>query len=57
MGLALDEPEKDEKPYPINGIDVLMEEDIKSFADGKLVDYLSSPYGETFTVENPYGAC
>ena len=55
--MALDEPETNEKAVPVNGLEVLIDEDVRSFTEGKVVDYISSPYGETFTVENPYEPC
>ncbi len=57
MGLALDEPEKDETAVPVNGIELLVDKDIRSFTEGTVVDFLSSPYGEMFTVENGLAGC
>jgi hypothetical protein len=57
LGLALDEPETNEKPVSVNGIDILVEEQLKGFADITFVDFISSPYGETFTVDTGLGEC
>ena len=51
MGLVLDEPMKNEIPNQINGIDVLIEEEVKDYANKSVVDYVKTPYGENFIVE------
>ena len=50
MGLALDEPKEKETLTNINGIDVLVSPEVQSYAGHSVVDYLTSPYGEGFTV-------
>ena len=57
MGLALDEPEANEKTMTVNGIEVLVEKGLQGFAEGTFVDFISSPYGETFTVDTGLGDC
>jgi len=50
LGMALDEPEKDEQPMQINGIDVLISGVVKPFAGDTVVDYVSYPDGEGFVI-------
>jgi Fe-S cluster assembly iron-binding protein IscA len=57
LGLALDEPQANEKSVNVNGLDVLIDDNIKGFAQDSVVDFISSPYGEMFTVENGLGEC
>jgi Fe-S cluster assembly iron-binding protein IscA len=49
--LVLDEPRENEASIPVNGIDVLIDEDIKAYADRTTIDYLKTPYGEGFAVD------
>ena len=56
MGMALDEPEENEKPLTINGIDVLIADFARPFVEGMVVDYVTDPYGEGFVV-NGGGSC
>jgi len=49
--LVLDEPMKNEISNQINGIDVLIEEEVKDYANKSVVDYVKTPYGEKFIVE------
>lgn len=55
--MALDEPNGNEAPIQVNGLDVLISEKVKTFADGSLVDYVSSPIGEGFTIRNGNSSC
>lgn len=50
MGLALDEPKENEETININGIDVLISEDVKPVASDNRVDYITSPEGEGFII-------
>jgi len=51
MGLALDEPQADEKSIQVDGLDLLITDEIKRYADMSTVDYISNEYGEGFTVK------
>jgi hypothetical protein len=51
LGLVLDEPIENELPNQVNGIDVLIEEEVKDYANRSVVDYVNTPYGERFIVE------
>ena len=46
--MALDEPESDETPMEINGIDVLISEPVRPFTEGNTLDYVKHPDGEGF---------
>ena len=50
MGLALDEPNENEETTQVNGIDVLISDTVKAFADRNTIDYVNSPDGEGFTI-------
>ena len=57
MGLALDEPNENEETTQINGIDVLISDAVKAFADRNTIDYVNSPDGEGFIIAPGYGYC
>ena len=50
MGLALDEPKDKENTTQVNGIDILISDAIKPFADRNKIDYVNSPNGEGFII-------
>ncbi len=50
MGLALDEPNENEGTAQINGIDVLISDAIKAFADRNTIDYVNLSDGEGFII-------
>ncbi len=50
IGLVLDEPQVNETAIKVNGLDVLVDEDIKDIADRTKIDIITTPYGEAFTV-------
>jgi hypothetical protein len=56
LGLALDEPSGDEKPTQVNGLDFLIADEVKMFADRSSLDYMSSPY-EGFIIRPGYSSC
>lgn len=57
LGLALDEPQDNETAIEINGIDVLISSDVRSFTDGNKLDYVTSQYGEGFTISGGSSCC
>jgi Fe-S cluster assembly iron-binding protein IscA len=57
MGLALDEPEKDEQPVLINGINVLVEDLVRPFAENAIVDYVKDQYQEGFLIKTDGDCC
>jgi iron-sulfur cluster assembly accessory protein len=50
LGLTLDEPKKGEVGFLVNGLDVLIEEKVKPYAEGNTVDYVTEPKGAGFTI-------
>jgi Fe-S cluster assembly iron-binding protein IscA len=50
LGLALDEPGKDEQPMQVNGIDILISSVEKSVVGDAVVDYVSSLNREGFVI-------
>ena len=57
MGMALDEPQDNEQPVQVNGIDVFIADFAKPFVDGATVDYIKQPHGEGFIIDGVGGAC
>jgi len=42
----------------VNGIDVLIADEVQGYAAGSLVDYVNLPYSNGFTIEAVgYGGC
>ncbi len=48
--MALDEPETDEVAISVNGIDVLIADEVKGYADRSTIDYVDGPDREGFTI-------
>ena len=57
LGMVLDEPDKNEQPLSINGIDVLIDEYERSFTDGTVIDYVKQANGEGFVINNSCSGC
>ena len=51
MGMALDEPTENEKPGQINGIDILIEDIVRSMTDETIIDYVDEPSGRGFLIK------
>jgi iron-sulfur cluster assembly protein len=50
LGLVLDEPKDKEKTTLVNGIEVLISDEAKHFADASTIDYIKENYREGFTI-------
>ena len=57
LGLALDEPTANEAATPINGINVLISEELKKFVDEGTIDYKTEPWREGFTIKTGGQSC
>ena len=57
MGMALDEPEEDEQPVHVNGIDILIADFARPFVDGTTIDYGNQPQGEGFIISGAGETC
>ncbi len=57
MGMALDEPKDKEVPVKANGIDVLISDKDKGYAEGNVIDYIIAPDGEGFTISKGTPGC
>ena len=53
--MALDEPEDNEIPVQINGLDVLIADMVKPFIEGNILDYRKTPEGEGFVLARESG--
>ena len=50
MGLALDELRDDENAVNVDGLDILISDDVKRFADMSTIDFVSDGYRQGFTI-------
>jgi Fe-S cluster assembly iron-binding protein IscA len=57
MGMALDEPEENEQPIRVNGVDVLIADFARPFVDGTTIDYIKQPQAEGFIINGAGEAC
>ena len=53
MGIALDELKENEETTRINGIDLLIADQVKPYSDGNKIDYVQSANGEGFVIDKP----
>ena len=53
MGLALDELKENEVTTLVNGIDVLISDEVKASSDGNIIDYTKSMGREGFVIDKP----
>jgi len=51
--LTLDEPKKDEIAFLVNGINVLIDDNVKTYVEGNTVDYVDYGYGGSFSIAAP----
>ena len=57
MGLTLDESET-ETPEEIDGVAVLLDEQVKPYIDGQLIDYIDDQVrGTGFVIQSETGSC
>ena len=54
--MALDEPEENEQPVQINGLDVLISDAVKPFTDGNTLNYVKYADGEGFVITPESGS-
>ena len=57
LGMALDEPEENEKTVEINGLNVLIDDYVRPFTDGTKLDYVKRPGGEGFIMDSGSSCC
>jgi Fe-S cluster assembly iron-binding protein IscA len=50
LGLALDEPKENEDIIQVNGIKLLISDEVKPIANLNKIDYISSAHGEGFII-------
>jgi Fe-S cluster assembly iron-binding protein IscA len=55
LGLALDEPQENEKSLQINEVAVLIEERIRPFTVDQILDYIHSHEGQGFVFTRAAG--
>jgi Fe-S cluster assembly iron-binding protein IscA len=56
--LTLDEPKKDETAVQINGVDVLISDEVKGISEGNKIDYVNHFYRKGFIIARTgYGSC
>jgi Fe-S cluster assembly iron-binding protein IscA len=49
--MALDEPKDGEVASQVNGVNVLIADEVKGYADNRTIDYVNEPYREGFTID------
>ena len=55
--MALDEPEENEQPVQVNGIDVLIADFARPLVEDTTVDYITQGNGGGFTITGGEGSC
>jgi len=55
--MALDEPDGNEQPVQVNGIDVLIADSDKSHVDSMTINYAKQPDSEGFVISGSRGSC
>ena len=55
MGVALDEPREGEESIPVNGIELLISDEVKPYASGNKLDWVSGFMGEGFVIQPEQG--
>ena len=55
--MALDEPREGEQPFKVDGIDVLIGDDVKPYASGNVLDWVQAYGGEGFILQPESGSC
>ena len=56
LGLALEEP--DEKDLlEINGLSLMMDETVRGFSEGQLLDFIDNKHGHGFIIQPEQGGC
>jgi Fe-S cluster assembly iron-binding protein IscA len=57
MGMVLDEPEENEQPVNVNGIEVLIADYAKPFVNGTTIDYVKQRFKEGFVITGSGDTC
>ena len=57
MGLALDESKENEVADQINGINLLIADEVKGYTSDNTIDYVNTPEGEGFVIQNAGHNC
>jgi Fe-S cluster assembly iron-binding protein IscA len=57
LGMALDEPSENEQTVEVDGIDVLITDDVKPYASGNVLDWVDAYGDEGFTLQPESGSC
>ena len=53
LGLALDELKENEETTQVNGIDILISDEVKPYSDVSTINYIQSTEGEGFIIDQP----
>ncbi len=57
MGLVLDGPKENEEIVQLDGVGILINTDAKPYTSDKIIDYVTAPEGEGFTIQDNSGSC
>jgi Fe-S cluster assembly iron-binding protein IscA len=55
--MALDEPEKEEKPVQANGVDILVADYVRPYVNDMTIDYIMDGYREGFVISGAGSMC
>ena len=57
LGLVLDELKDEKETVAVNGIDLMIAENVVSFTEGHEIDYIKNDYAQGFSIAPTTGGC
>ncbi|MBE9486638.1 MAG: hypothetical protein IMY82_05665 [Chloroflexi bacterium] len=57
MGLALEELKNEEQTFNINGVSLMIAEDVLPYTKENEIDYINNAYGQGFSIAPTAGGC
>lgn len=55
FGMALDVPKEDDKVFEVEGVKIILDEEMVEYTPGFIIDYRNTYFGKRFSVESLYG--
>ena len=56
LGLALEEPDEKDS-IEINGLTVMMDDTVRGFSEGQVLDFIDDKHGNGFIIQSEQGGC
>ncbi|WDU82222.1 hypothetical protein PWK10_10940 [Caloramator sp. Dgby_cultured_2] len=53
--MALDVPKEDDKVFEVEGVKIILDEEMVEYTPGFIIDYRNTYFGKRFSVESLYG--